>query len=366
MEGSIIAKTLYHDSIIIGAGASGLMAAHKYKDQDIALIESNPKIAMKLKISGGGKCNITNRSVEVSNFYGQRDFIQKILAQFDKKALLDFLKSEGVNPVLRHNRYYFCKESAQEIISIFQKSLKNIPLYLNQKVAEVTKKEQFVIRTQNQTYQCKNLIIATGGLSYPKIGASDIAFQIAEHFGHRVVTPKPALVGFTVQKEQFWFKELSGLSCQVSIRVGEKTFADNMLFTHKGISGPVVLNASLYWDKGEIEVDFVPSMRLAELEKCSKKKIPLPKRFLNTFLQKYPLSMLKSYRFAPAGNFGYSKAEVTRGGIATDEVDVEGMMSLKEPNLFFLGECLDVTGELGGYNFQWAFSSAQNLKLSKS
>jgi predicted flavoprotein YhiN len=166
-----------------------------------------------------------------------------------------------------------------------------------------------------------------------------------------------------VQKEQFWFKALSGISCAVKVRVGEKVFCEDLLFTHKGISGPVILNASLYWDKGEIEIDFVPSMSLQKLQKTPLKKIPLPKRFLSSFLERYPLEMLKSYRFAPAGNFGYSKAEVTRGGIDTEEIDVENMMSQKIKNLYFIGECLDVTGELGGYNFQWAFSSAQNLKL---
>jgi len=119
----------------------------------------------------------------------------------------------------------------------------------------------------------------------------------------------------------------------------------------------------LYWDKGELEVDFVPSLTAQKLQKVRKREIPLPKRFLNAFLERYPLEMLKSYRFAPAGNFGYSKAEVTRGGVNTSEVDATTMMSLKEENLFFIGECLDVTGELGGYNFQWAFSSAQNTKL---
>ena len=339
------------------------MAAHKYKDTNIAIIESNADIAQKLKISGGGKCNITNTSVKLSNFYGDSDFVKESLKEFSRDDLLDFLQKHAVHPIIRKNQYYFCKDSASEIINIFRKTLQKRPIYLNQKVEKVEKDTEFSIYTDTKTYRCKNLIIASGGLSYPRIGASDIGLKIAEHFGHSIVKTKPALVGFTVQKDQFWFKELSGLSAVVSIKVGEKLFQDDMLFTHKGISGPVVLNASLYWDKGEITVDFVPDISLHKLHKMRKKEIPLPKRFLNAFLEKCPLEQLKSYNFAPAGNFGYAKAEATRGGVNTEEVDPKTMMSRKEKNLFFLGECLDVTGELGGYNFQWAFSSAQNLKL---
>jgi len=339
------------------------MVAHRYKSQDIALIDANTDIAQKIKISGGGKCNITNISVKLSNFYGDSAFVDESLKTFSRDDLLAFLQAHGVLPVLRDKRYYFCKTSATEIIQIFETSLKSLPMYLGQKILSVTKKENFILETSHKIYRCKNLIVASGGLSYPRIGASGIAHEIAQTFGHSIVTPKPALVGFTVQKEQFWFKELSGLSTRVAIMIAGKRFEDQLLFTHKGVSGPVVLNASLYWDKGELEVDFVPEMSLQKLLKVRKREIPLPKRFLNAFLERYPLEMLKSYSFAPAGNFGYAKAEATRGGICTDEIDANTMMSTLEENLYFVGECLDVTGELGGYNFQWAFSSAQNLKL---
>jgi predicted Rossmann fold flavoprotein len=339
------------------------MVAQRYKSQDIALIEANENIAQKIKISGGGKCNVTNTSVKLSNFYGDSAFVAKSLQHFSRDDLLDFLKEHGVIPVLRKGQYYFCQNSASEIIHIFQKSLKSTPMYMGQKVLSISKKEDFILHTADKIYRCKNLIVASGGLSYPRIGASGIGHEIAKVFGHTIVTPKPALVGFTVQKEQFWFKELSGLSTRVAIMIAGKRFEDELLFTHKGISGPVVLNASLYWDKGALEIDFVPELSPEKLLKVRKREIPLPKRFLNAFLQRYPLEMLKAYTFSPAGNFGYSKAEVTRGGVCTDEIDANTMMSKFEKNLYFIGECLDVTGELGGYNFQWAFSSAQNLKL---
>ncbi len=337
-----------------------MMVAYRYHDSDIALLDANAFMAQKVKISGGGKCNITNTSVTPSHFYGEQNFIASILKHFGRDDLLAFLKRHGVALVLRKNHCYFCQNSSMDIISIFQ-NLKNF--YRGAKVLRVEKKEHFIIHTATKRFACKHLIVASGGLSYPRIGASDIALEIAKSFGHTIVTPKPALVGLTVQKEQFWFKALSGLSIEVAISVRGKRFEDALLFTHKGISGPVVLNTSLYWDKGEIEVDFLPKISLSNLEKMPKKKIPLPKRFLNAFLERYPLAMLKSYRFAPAGNFGYSKAEAMRGGICTDEIDSESMMSLREKNLYFVGECLDVTGELGGYNLQWAFSSAQRLCL---
>jgi predicted Rossmann fold flavoprotein len=183
-----------------------------------------------------------------------------------------------------------------------------------------------------------------------------------------------------VQKDQFWMKELSGLSLGVGIELGSKKIKGDLLFTHKGISGPAILNASLYWKKGQMKIDFLPQNKIIfNTNKKISNAFNIPKRFIKAFLdsinlpdlslcdltqdQKDKLQTLKSYSFAPAGNFGYTKAEVTRGGICTDEIDSQTMMSKKCENLYFLGECLDVTGELGGYNFQWAFSSAWRVEL---
>ena len=240
-----------------------------------------------------------------------------------------------------------------------------------------------MIETDKGILAAKKLVVASGGMSFPRLGASAIAFEIAESFGHTVHPPKPALVGLTLQKEQFWMKALSGISLPVTIRVGAKKIAADMLFAHKGISGPAVLNASLYWEKGEIEIDFLPGFVINDtfwrLHKQLSTALPLPKRFTKAFLasvgmadkavhtlskeEKERITSLHGYRFAPAGNFGFSKAEVTKGGVVTDEIDPKTMMSRKCEGLYFLGEALNVTGELGGYNFQWAFSTAQRLKL---
>jgi len=370
------------DIVIIGAGASGLMSASKYSDKNIALIETSGKIAEKIKISGGGKCNVTNANVSAENYLGDRAFVSEVLSAYDQHALLSFLKLRGCEPILKKDQQYFCKNSASEIIDIFKNEIKAASLFLNQKVIQITKNEKFMIQTNRETFEAKKVVVASGGLSYPKIGASPIAYEIAESFGHTVCKTSPALVGFTVQKDQFWMKTLSGISMKVEMRVGEKSFCQDLLFAHKGISGPVVLNASLYWHKGLITIDFLPQVNLKKhlnSNKLLSTALPLPKRFIKAFLahqmiddkpvstlsdtEIQKLTILKNYTFAPAGNFGYSKAEVTRGGISTDEIDLRTMESTLVNHLYFVGECLDVTGELGGYNFQWAFSSAQKLTL---
>ncbi len=371
------------DIVIIGAGASGLMAASKYREKNVAIIDSNGKIAEKIKISGGGKCNVTNVNVNAQNYLGDSTFISEILNDFDQNKLLSFLKIRGCTPILKKEHQYFCKQSASEIINIFRDEIKSSTLFLNQSVLSITKQEYFIIQTDREIFEAKQVVVASGGLSYPKIGASAIAYDIAQSFGHNICKTSPALVGFTVQKDQFWMKELSGISMKVQCKVANKSFCQDLLFAHKGISGPVVLNTSLYWQKGLIEMDFLPNISLKKYLKNSNKLIssalPLPKRFIKVFLahvkindkpvsamndeEIQKLSILKNYAFAPAGNFGYSKAEVTRGGINTDEINSDTMMSKLVDNLYFIGECLDVTGELGGYNFQWAFSSAKKLTL---
>ncbi len=366
------------DVIILGAGASGLMVATLLKNKNIALIEANSEIGMKMKISGGGKCNITNKFLSEKNYLGDRVFIKSILEQFSNKELLTFLKKRGLTATIRDEKYYFCKNSSSEILNIFKNEIKNIPQFLNHKILSISKKDSFVIKTDRGNFLAKKVIVASGGVSYPKIGASDIGFNIAKSFGHKVNKLNPALVGFTVQKDEFWFKNLSGVSLIADIKVENKIFRDSLLFTHKGISGLGILSASLYWQKGQMTIDFLPKYSLDRILQNSKKQIttllPLPKRFIKEFLksiniedkpiykltndEKDKLKKLKNYSFAPAGNFGYSMAEVTKGGVSTDEINPNSMESKLIKGLYFIGEVVNVTGELGGYNFQWAFSSA--------
>ncbi len=368
-----------YDVIIVGGGASGLMcAANLSKKISVAILEANDKPAKKVKISGGGKCNLTNEFVSSNNYNGESGCIEQVLKTFSKQHLLRFAQRNNIELELRKERYYFCKNSSDDMIEALLRCTKNADIYYNTSLQHITKEsELFKLESSGGTFEARSVVVATGGASFAQVGASDIGLRVAQSFALQTKPFHPALVGLSVQKEQFWMRELSGLSCRVELRVGTKKLQEDMLFTHKGISGPVVLSASLYWQKGEIVCDFFPNEDLLKKIEGSKKHLSsalaLPKRLAKALLdvvgvddvevskltkeQKEKLLGLKHYAFAPAGNFGLSKAEVCRGGVLSCELDCATMMSKKVQNLYFIGEVVDVTGELGGYNFQWAFSS---------
>ena len=364
--------------IIIGGGASALMLASLLPKNSATIIESNAKLGAKILISGGGKCNITNTQMGTEYFLGDSDFIEPVLKSFSQNKLLEWLERQRLFPVLRKKTQYFCENSAKELVDIFTTQVKKQKILLNEKVISISKRDAyFTVVTNKRILTSNRVVVASGGLSFPKLGASGIGYEIAEQFGHTMKKTAPALVGFTVQKEQFFFKELSGASCNVEINIEQTRCKGSLLFTHKGVSGPAVLDASLYWQKGTLEIDFLPEFIWQKIEGSRKQissVLPLPKRITKAFLvqlglkdkpyremsvdDRQKLQTLNHYTFAPAGTFGYSKAEVTKGGIRTSEVDSQTMMSQKIKDLYFIGEVLDVTGRLGGYNFQWAFSSA--------
>jgi len=371
-----------YDIAIIGAGASGLMSASLMPNKNIAIIDGNSKIGLKILASGGGKCNVTNKNVTEDNYLGDKEFIKKSLDSFTPKELLSFLDKFQLQLEERRYGQYFCKKSAKDLVNIFEKLTKHCHFFMNSKVLHVEFNNNFKIKTEKNTIEAKKVIVASGGLSYITIGASSIGYEIAKSFGHSIITPAPALVGLTVQKDQFWMKKLSGISFNTKLSVEGKVLESDLLFTHKGISGPVVLSGSLYWKKGKVALDFLPNYDLKKLldkkvKKLISSQIPLPKRFMTEFLDSLhvedkpicklkkdeidKLQVLKHYEFAPAGNFGFTKAEVTKGGVNTDEINALTFESKLQKDLYFIGEVLDVTGELGGYNFQWAFASAKSL-----
>jgi len=370
-----------YDVIILGAGASGLMCAGNIsRKKSVGIFDVNTKPAKKLKISGGGKCNITNISVELNNFDGDSELLSKVFTKFSKEHLLDFLDRNRVELELRKGRYFFCKNSSDDIIEVLLRNAKYADMHLSEEILSLEKDgEDFILTTSVGEYRAKKVVVATGGKSFSVLGASDIGLKIAKSFDIAVKEFTPALVGLTLQKEQFWMKELSGLSCYVHIKVEDRLLKEEMLFAHKGISGPAVLSASLYWKKGDISIDFLPQYELRELidkggNKLLSSVIPLPKRLSKALLQAIEfkdkecrkitsddmkrVERLKAYSFSPAGNFGFSKAEVSRGGVLSEELDSTTLESKKVKGLYFIGEVVDITGELGGYNFQWAFSSA--------
>lgn len=351
----------------------------KKRFKNICLIDANAKVGAKIKVSGGAKCNITNELVSEKNYLGDRTLVKEILKNYTKDDLLKFLNKNNVFPKLNPKIVkgtYFCN-SSQDVIDMFTKLTTHVKKFLNTKVIDVEYNKIYKIKTNTGTIEAKKLVVASGGLSYATLGASSIAYDIAKKFGHTIEKLEPALVGFTVQKDQFWFKNLSGVSTYVNTFVEGRRFEGSLLFAHKGCSGPVILTTSLYWKKGKLAIDFLPNKKIENLLKGNRKissALPFAKRFTQEFLksinvedkaisslneeEKDKLKMLKYYEFAPAGNFGYTKAEVTKGGISTDEIDHNSFESLKQKDLYFIGECVNITGELGGFNFQFAFSSA--------
>lgn len=369
-----------YDVIILGGGASGLMCAAQLREHtslSIAVIEGNSRPALKLKASGGGKCNLTNVEVDASHFLGDESLVSHALSVFSKEALLEYFHQGGLRPVIRKERYYFCPKSSDEVISILLGRARGTDMLLNHKLLSVEGEKPFTVVTDKGKFQAERVVIATGGASYKELGASDIGLKIAQNYALKTVPFTPALVGLTLQPKEFWMKELSGVSFPARIHVAGKTLDEDFLFAHKGISGLVVLSASLYWHRGEIVIDFLPDFDLGKInneKKLLSTALPLPKRFIKAFLdavgvedkpcnrlteqERSKLALIRKYAMAPSGTFGFSKAEACRGGIACEEIDSQSMQAKKVKGLYCIGEAVDVTGELGGYNFQWAFSSA--------
>ena len=347
------------DIAILGAGASGLFLASFLKGKDYLLIDHNPT-PLKIKVSGGGKCNFTNEFVSSDNYVGDRELVKKVLDNFSNKEVLAFFKDIRYKKI-KNNQYF--ASTSNEIIKKLDKK-KFIA-----DIISVEKDKDFIVHTSKGKIKAKKIVVATGGISYKKLGATDTGYKIAKYFGHSVTTPTPALVGLTLQKEQFWMKNLSGVSLKAKVEVDNKLFFDDILFSHRGITGPAIMNVSLYWKKGKIKCNFLHDTKIKKSNKTLSNALPLPKRFTLEFLKAHDfqdlpinhsqeaIKLLRNYEFAPAGNFGFDKAEVTKGGVSTNELD--NLESRLVKNLYFIGEVVDVTGELGGYNLQWCFSSAK-------
>ena len=523
-----------YDVLIIGAGAAGLFLAANLRGKSVAILEKNATPGKKILASGGGRCNVTNRRIDASNYLGDANFVKNILKNLDFKDVLKFFGELKFNE--QKQNQFFCESGAKDVLGVLLKRakqsgaqifcgvcVKSARKILADENGEITDAflalngdkfegscgsdapnlqkfkrnldEIFEVVTENaDKFYAKNLVVASGGLSYKSLGASDIGYEIARSFGIKVVPPAPALVGFTVQKEEFWFKNLSGVcfparillerapqkgsgesksgsqsksgdadvsadkfsvrqeiiganlkqpsdkpaplqagdlnlqkavtfatprqngeielnltaneatsdknrkiakfnaSQEIEFNGGENLNGDakvwkssqkkrieiagDVLFTHKGISGPTVLNASLFWQKGLIEINFCPNFSIETAQKSKKQLstvLPLPKRFTLEFLRAAGLSdklygeykadeaakisRLFAYKFAPAGTFGFERAEVTKGGVDTDALEADcGAKGVC--GLYFIGEVLNVTGMLGGYNLHFAFACA--------
>jgi len=369
----------HYRTIILGGGASGLMLAAQLTDRSgTLLLEGNLSPGAKIAVSGGGRCNLTNVRIGEEDYYPVSPFVRPALGRMDSEATVAWFAARGVIPRLEKKGQYFSPEGAQSVLTVLQRETNGITVRTGERVIAVDHAgDGFRIQTGRGEYRADRVVVASGGISYPRLGASDIGYRIAKHFGHTVVRPAPALVGLTLQPEQFFFKTLSGIATEVVIEVDRYRTNGRLLFAHKGISGPAVLDASLYWRKGTIVINFLPGFVWQSLQGSRKNLstlLPLPRRMGHAFLnhlgiQDRPAASLRdaelkrlrtlgAYVLAPAGTFGYARAEVTRGGVALEEIDPQRMESRLRPGLYFIGEVLDVTGRLGGYNLQWAWSSA--------
>jgi len=386
--------TNIYEVIIIGGGASGLMCAAttSKKKCSTLLLEHNNSFGKKILISGGGRCNFTNINTSYANFVSEN-------TNFSKSALANYTANDFIELVNKHSiEFYekklgqlFCTQSAKNILNLLITECENNNAILkcNVSIKEVIQNDnKFTVKTNKETFTCSNLVIASGGLSIPKIGASDFGYKIAKQFGHKVTKLFPALDGFRLDKELDFFKDLAGNSFECTITTQDQmSFKESILFTHKGLSGPVSLQASLHWKVNEsIYINLLPSINLFEAIKQIKqgskpvriKKIltpHLPNKFIECFLNYYSIEnkspqemsikeiikidkLFHRWEIFPHSTIGYNKAEVTRGGVSTKELSSKTMESKLCKGLYFIGEVVDVTGWLGGFNFQWAWSSA--------
>ncbi len=383
---------LNYDVVIIGAGAAGLMAAIEAgkRNKSVILIDHSKKIGEKIRISGGGRCNFTNLNCTPYKFISNNP-------KYPISALQQYSQTDFINLIKKHDIKYhekklgqlFCDGSSQQIIDMLLLECKqaNVVIHSGTVIEDIKKESgKYLILSKSKKYICNSLIIATGGLSIPKIGASKFAYDIAKKFNINIIDTYPALVPLTFNdKLLLMCKELSGLSLESSISCNKVSFEEGMLFTHRGLSGPSILQISSYWKlKDFITINLAPKLDIFNYLITKKKLSPtlninsliseiLPNRLASILCEKNKVSgniselsekllkdisnSINSWTVSPTGSEGYRTAEVTVGGVDTKELSSKTMMSLKNPGLFFIGEAVDVTGHLGGYNFQWAWSS---------
>ena len=380
------------DIVILGAGAAGIMCAIEAgkRNRKVILLDHSRKMGEKIRISGGGRCNFTNRNVSASNFISQNPhFCISALKRYTPQDFIQMIYQYDIKWHEKSLGQLFCDNSSRDILNMLSEELKkaNVKLFLDCKITEVKKiNKKFRILTSYQNISSDSLVIATGGKSIPKMGASAFGYQVAESFGHSVVPTKPALVPLTFgAKDLAEISSMSGISIRSKVSCNSISFKEGLLFTHRGLSGPSILQISSYWDEGDtIYVDLLTQQKIINsLMTLRSKKGSLsiknslarfmPLKISEMIVKNFNLrgnladqnnlelknisDAVHNWSIKPIGSEGYRTAEVTLGGIDTNELNSKTMESKKMEKLYFIGEVVDVTGWLGGYNFQWAWSS---------
>ncbi len=380
-----------YDVIIIGAGGAGMMCAIHAgrRGRRVALIDHAPGIGKKILISGGGRCNFTNIHTDPDAYTSANPhFCKSALARFAASDFIHMVRAHGIAYHEKKLGQLFCDGSAQQIVDMLlaECGKTHAEFHVGTRVDAVRWTDAFVVETSLDTFACRSLVVATGGLSYPRTGASDLGYRLARQFGLRIVEPAPALVAFTLaDADREAIEGLAGVSTDALVTCNGVSFRENVLITHTGLSGPAILQASLDWHPGEaLTINLLPdhdvgawlaAARKAGLRAETKTLLGerLPRRWAERLCEgigiagpvgQLPERQLQDlargvHRWAitPGGTEGFRKAEVTRGGVDTGELSSQTMEAKKAPGLFFIGEVVDVTGRLGGYNFQWAWAS---------
>ncbi len=395
-----------YDAIVVGAGAAGLFAAGVAGQRGlrVLLLDHSPKVAEKVRISGGGRCNFTNLDVGPGQFLSDnRDFCRSALARYPSERFIDLVRRHGIAFHEKHRGQLFCDSTSEAIIQLLLGECDAGAVVRRQPCAVQSVRRSaagFELDTAAGAVAAPQLVVATGGLSIPKIGASDFGYRLARQFDHRIVEPRPALVPLTFDADAWApFASLAGLSLEVGIRAGRGrragAFVEDLLFTHRGLSGPAVLQISSYWTPGEpLLIDLAPGAGLESAlpaaKAGSRRQLGnqladwLPQRLAQAFPATLAIDpatpmpecrdrdlnrlaqVLTRWTVMPTGSEGWRKAEVTAGGVDTRALDGGTMESRRVPGLYFIGEVVDVTGWLGGYNFQWAWASAMACALALS
>lgn len=383
-----------YDVIVIGAGAAGLMCAAQagQRGRRVLVVDHAKKPGRKILISGGGRCNFTNYDVTANNFLCENPhFVKSALAQYSQWDFIGLVATHGVAYHERDHGQLFCDDSAKDIVNLLLAECDQ-PTISQRYRCEVHDIEQeeagFRLKLNGEPVRCQSLVVATGGLSMPKLGATPFGYQLAEQFGLKVLPTRAALVPYTLhQEDKTRFADISGVSVPCSITTESGVcFSENLLFTHRGLSGPAVLQTSSFWQPGEaVTIDLLPSESLKDVLVAMRDKHPnqtlktslsrlFPKRLVEVLIARdslpdKPLKQLDDkqldqlhhyfhqWSIAPNGTEGYRTAEVTLGGVDTHAISSKTLEARDIPGLYFIGEVLDVTGWLGGYNFQWAWSS---------
>jgi predicted Rossmann fold flavoprotein len=376
-----------YDALILGGGAAGLMCAIEAgkRGRRVAVLERAECLGKKILISGGGRCNFTNLHCSAENFISANPhFAKSALARYTPADFVALVEKHGIPYHEKTLGQLFCDHSAQDIMTMLEKECREsgVQLFTNTAIQEVTRTDEFIVKAGTKEFGAPVLVVATGGLSIPKMGATGFGYELARQFGIAIRETRPGLVPLLFGAEDArHYTDLAGLSAEVTAVCDSQSFREKMLVTHRGLSGPAILQISSYWKKTEfILIDLAPDQEIttALVEGVMPRNIAslraafrryLPNRLADRWLELHePKSLtnaslkevegkIHQWALAPAGTEGYGKAEVTVGGVDTDELSAKTMESRKVPGLFFIGEVVDVTGHLGGFNFQWAWAS---------